>query len=199
MKLGLSKTVHVAMSLLFLSSTSGCSFIFVKTPPSDPPPHGGVTSRVAPADCTTSRLAPGFDTAFATLQLVRTGMAAAASDNVYNDPNQPLSREADIALGVTFATLFLSSAIYGFVSTSRCSRLQHGEDYDPPSAAEPRETWGASVRETRPEPRPAASAEPEAEPEPESEPEESSPTPPTPGPDQPVGPEQSPSHLESAE
>jgi hypothetical protein len=202
MNIGLCKTAHAVMSLLLLSSSSGCSFIFVKTPPSDPPPRGGVTSRVAPADCTSSRLAPGFDTAFGALQMVRTGMAATASDSVYDNPNAPLSREADIALGASFMALFVGSAIYGFVNTSRCSRLQRGDDYDEPLASESRETWGASTQEARPA-RPAPPPAPPSEPEPEPEPEpaaaaENGLTPPGPTPDQAADPEQSPSHFESA-
>ena len=136
----------IAAISALLASTSGCSFIFVKTPSTE----GRVVSSVRARNCTSSKLAPGFDTAFGTLELVRTSMAAAADDSVYANPNQPLSRGADIALGASFTALFVGSAIYGFVNTSRCSRLQSGGDADEPTPREPAETWGANAQETAP-------------------------------------------------
>src|SRR3954464_7520626 len=103
-----------------LISTPGCSFIFV-TPPSSSA-DGNVASTSPAGECTTSRLAPGLDSAFGALEVVRTGVALAADDSVYSDPKQPLSRGADIALGLGLTALFVGSAIYGFANTSRCSR-----------------------------------------------------------------------------
>ncbi|MDF3065863.1 MAG: hypothetical protein K0R38_1464 [Polyangiaceae bacterium] len=61
--------------------------------------------------------------------------------------------------------LFVSSAIYGFVNTSSCSRLKNGDDYDPQSPPESPETWSASTPETRPaEPLPAVAPQPEPAP-----------------------------------
>ncbi len=136
------------MSLLLISSGTGCSLIFVKTPAND----GNVSSRLSGGNCTSSRVAPALDTTFATLQLVRTGLAASASDSVYDNPKAPLSREADIALGAGFMALFTGSAIYGFVNTSRCSRLKRGGDGDQPSAPDPAETWATTTPVTRPVP-----------------------------------------------
>ncbi|MES1186067.1 MAG: hypothetical protein ABUL60_19805 [Myxococcales bacterium] len=146
------------MSLLLLSSTSGCSFIFVRTPPND----GRIATRVRSGDCTSSKLAPGFDTAFGALELVRTGMAASASNSVYDRPDAPLSREADIALGASFTALFLGSAIYGFINTSRCSRLQQGDEQDQEDASAPPSRWGTATPRATPvaEPPPAAAAPP---------------------------------------
>ena len=147
-----------------LATTPGCSFLFVKTPPDD----GGsiVQQRARAGDCTSSKIAPGFDTAFGTLQVIRTGMAAAAPDSVYEDPNQPLSRGADIALGVGFAALFISSAVYGFSNTSRCSKLNADSDSEAATPEEPAEKWGPAA--------PAIAASPEtppvAEPSPTTEP-----------------------------
>jgi len=158
MKQTQSKIARAAVSLLLLSSSSGCSFIFVRTPPND----GRIATRVRSGDCTSSKLAPGFDTAFGALELVRTGMAASASNSVYDRPDAPLSREADIALGASFTALFLGSAIYGFVNTSRCSRLQQGDDQDPEDASAPPSRWGTATPKARPvaEPPPAAAAPP---------------------------------------
>ena len=105
--------------LAFMSS--GCSLLFVKGPPD------ASSSEIISgpgAECTSSKLAPGFDTAFAGLEIVRTGLAASADDSVYQNPNQLLSREADVGLGIGFAALFLGSAIYGFATTERCTKLQ---------------------------------------------------------------------------
>lgn len=180
MKQRASKLARAAASLLLLSSTSGCSFIFVRPPPSD----GRLTARVGAKDCTSSKLAPGFDTAFGALELVRTGMAAGADDSVYENPNAPLSREADIALGVGFTALFVSSAIYGFVNTSRCSRIQHGDDHAPESLPEPPETWGANAQQARPVAAPPPLAAPP--------PPVSSPPPPAPASEPPSDPGPSP-------
>jgi hypothetical protein len=170
----MQQKLHVLTSAIaivtLLATSSGCSFIFVKTPPAD-----GRIVKARAGDCTSSRLAPGFDTAFGTLQLVRTAMAAAAPDRVYEDPNQPLSRGADIGLGVGFAALFVGSAVYGFVNTSRCSRLRANLDSDTSTSEEPAEKWQptASASPSTPvdpaptaAPAPASMTEPAAVPEP---------------------------------
>jgi hypothetical protein len=107
-----------ALTLAFASS--GCSLIFVKPPPRAPlrPVDG------SPTACTSSKLAPVLDTLGAGLEGVRIAYAATAPDSVYADPKQPLSRAADIGLGVGFAALFVGSAIYGYGNTARCARLK---------------------------------------------------------------------------
>lgn len=184
-----SRLLRAAVSLLLLSSASGCSLIFVRTPPSD----GRITARVRSGDCTTSRLAPGFDTTFAALQLLRTGLAATAPDRIYEDPKAPLSREADIALGVGFMALFAGSAIYGFVNTSRCSRMQRGDEHEGESPADPPERWEASTPATRPPP-PAPPVTPPVVAE--SPAASSSPPPPPPAPEPPSEPAPPPSASE---
>lgn len=163
-----------------LATSSGCSYIFVDTPPAD-----GRIVKAQAGNCTSSRLAPGFDTAFGTLQLVRTAMAAAAPDSVYEDPNQPLSRGADIGLGVGFAALFFSSAVYGFVNTSRCSRLKANVDSEASTSEQPAEKWEPTARV--PPSTPVDSA-PAAEPEPTGTtvPEPASTTVPEPAPESPA-------------
>lgn len=153
-----SPLLRAAVSLLLLSTTAGCSFIFVRTPPND----GRISSRVRSGDCTSSKLAPGFDTAFGALQLVRTGMAAGAADSVYERPGAPLSREADIALGASFTALFVGSAIYGFINTSQCSRLQHDDGEAQEDAPEPPSRWSTDA----PRASPAAAQSPPAAPQP---------------------------------
>lgn len=103
--------------------SSGCSLLFVKAPPAAVPQLDAAPTE----DCTSSRAAPILDTIFAGLEAARTGVALAVDDSVYDSPNQPLSRGADVALGVGFTALFLGSAIYGYLTTARCDRAQRGE------------------------------------------------------------------------
>jgi hypothetical protein len=97
---------------------AGCSVLFTTSPPSDAErlPAG------APIECTTTKAAPIVDSVLAGLQVARVGLAAAADDSVYRDA--PISREADIGIGVAMATLFLSSAVYGYSVTGRCADLK---------------------------------------------------------------------------
>lgn len=146
----------VALSLA-LSST-GCSFLFV-TPPSSPEPG---TISTGGEKCTTSKVAPVLDTIFTGLEAARIVYAAAAPDSVYSDPKQPLSRGADIALGVGFAALFLGSAVYGYVNTAKCSELRkpgaatvHREadrDNDWSKPPEATEKWGGDQSAAPPAP-----------------------------------------------
>lgn len=147
----LARAVAVAALLV---STPGCSFIFVRPPSSG---DGRIASTSRGGDCTSSRLAPGFDTALGALEVVRTGMAVAADDSVYSDPKQPLSRGADIGLGLGFTALFVGSAIYGFVNTGRCSSQHSGGDAHDPGLDERQETWGDNAQD-RSSSRPATPA-----------------------------------------
>ena len=45
--------------------------------------------------------------------------------------NNATNKDAAVVLGVSFAALWLSSAIYGFYETSRCSELVSEEARDP--------------------------------------------------------------------
>jgi hypothetical protein len=111
-----SRRVLATTLAVLLFSTSGCSLIFVKPPSS--------TGHVAGPrrECTSSKLAPVLDTLFTGAQVARTAFAVGADDSVYDDPAQPLSRGADVGLGLGFTALFLGSAIYGYVNTSKCSK-----------------------------------------------------------------------------
>jgi hypothetical protein len=163
--------------LLALPAVTGCSFLFVTPPPSS----GGYPIAARPGRCTSSKLAPAVDTVFGSLEVLRTGLAASADDDVYKDA--AISREADIGLGLAFTTLFLSSAIYGFYETSACADRKAGHYVEPdsddnqvdaddsftpehpspraPSAPEPRPgaratpTSPAPARTTAPEPAPS--------------------------------------------
>ncbi len=158
MKRNFSQLTRAAVCLLLVGSGSGCSFTFVKTPATD----GRISSRLAGGDCTSSQLAPVLDTVFTGLQVARVGMAATARSSAYKDA--PISRGADIALGAGFIALFASSAVYGFVSTSKCSRLQKAADED--IAPDPVDTWSGRARATRPTPASSPSPRPSVTPPP---------------------------------
>ncbi|HWA75638.1 MAG TPA: hypothetical protein VG937_25055 [Polyangiaceae bacterium] len=111
---------------------------------------------------------PILDTLLTGFEVVRTGLAIGADSSTYSDPNQPLSREADIALGVGFTALFLGSAIYGYSATARCDQGPRGEavqaaapDTDPPERWSGPDT-GQSAAKSGAAVRPAASAAPAA-------------------------------------
>jgi hypothetical protein len=69
--------------------------------------------------CTSSKVAPIIDSVLAGYELVRITAAVAASDDAYDD--LPISRGADIGLGLGFLALFGASAAYGYVVTAECS------------------------------------------------------------------------------
>ena len=96
----------------------GCSLIFVERPPAKHVESAHLT-------CTTGQALPILDTVFAGLEVARTVYAATADQSVYD--KFPISRGADIALGVGFAALFAASAGYGYVHTSMCVQL-HGSE-----------------------------------------------------------------------
>ena len=99
---------------------SSCSFVFVERPP--PARH---MASPRPGACTSSKLAPVADTILAGWQVVRIGVAASAHDSVYRQG--PISREADVALGVAYAGLFAASAVYGYTATTTCAELKERE------------------------------------------------------------------------
>lgn len=156
-----ARRLYGALLMAASFSSTGCSFIFVRPAPND----GRIVRHNRAARCTSSAL----DGTFAALQLARTALAASADDSVYTDPKQPLSRGADIALGVGFTALFLSSAIYGGVKTSECSRIKQSID-DSPKEESPRPAtewgaateWGPTTRGYLPQPAAAAAAAPPA-------------------------------------
>lgn len=138
---------------MLVSMLCGCSLIFV-TPPPDRPPREGTPPD---AECTTSNAAPIIDTGVAGFELIRTVLAIGAEDSDYNDA--PISRGADIALGLGFAALFGGSAAYGFDRTAACSDRapQLGE-----KAADEadRRTYQVAMRSPRARPKKRVEAEP---------------------------------------
>jgi hypothetical protein len=97
------------VSLLTSMSPLGCSLLFVRPLQSD---YGTRDT----ARCTTDRLAPIVDTIFTATNLASV-VYVAGENNVTN-------KGTAITLGVVDATLWLSSAIYGYSKTSECLEAQ---------------------------------------------------------------------------
>lgn len=131
----------LACALIGACALQGCSFLFVHGPPANHP-------QLDSFDCTTSNVVPVIDGAVAGFETVRTIVAVAADDSVYD--NYPLSRGADIGIGVALTGLFVGSAIYGATKTGRCS--------DAKAALERRRAAARSAEPYVPAYRPAASA-----------------------------------------
>ena len=98
----------------------GCSFTFMTSAPADAA-RGQARPHV---DCTTSYAAPIVDSVLATYELVGVGYAATRDDTDY--ARYPITRKTDMALGAGFAALFISSAVYGYVSAAHCRRVKRG-------------------------------------------------------------------------
>lgn len=131
-----NRLLGAALISSLLGGLPGCSFLFTTAPkgPASVPEQ----AQYAPQECTTSKAAPIVDTAIATFQAVRTGLALAADDSVYE--NAPISRGTDVAFGLGFLALFGASAIYGFYVTGECSKLHHhGASIAPPQRHEEEE------------------------------------------------------------
>jgi hypothetical protein len=143
--------------------TCGCSFVFVSGPPDHPeklPPQ-------MPLDCTTSRAAPILDGVFAGYETFRTTYALTRKESEYRD--FPISRGADIGIGIGLTALFVVSMAYGFTATNDCedaidARLRRGppEGLPPPSIAPGRVPFAAPPSAPVPTPPPAQQVQPPA-------------------------------------
>jgi hypothetical protein len=94
---------------LMLALGGGCSFIFVRRPPSMHEP--GI-----PLTCTTSHTAPTIDT------MLAVGTGAGASLSALNDPSQRGWTNA--LFGGAWVGALAASAIYGYVETNSCRAAQ---------------------------------------------------------------------------
>jgi hypothetical protein len=160
-------SVVVALGL----ASSGCSFCFV-TPP--PVRHSQPVARPE-ADCSTSVAAPVIDGLITGYQVFRTGYAFQASDSDYR--GAPISRGADIGIGLGMTALFLASTIYGGVNVAHCKRLKNG-----PPDKDHTNDWHLDQGAPEPwqSPRPAAPAAPNERPAPAQTQADGQPPPPPP-------------------
>ena len=125
-----------AFALLLLPPLSGCSLLFVESPP---PSHH---QRLRYFDCTSSRLAPIVDTVVATSYgLTGVAMAAYAADDEVRGDAVPM-----VLLPLGVAALFGVSAAHGFSTTSDCedakARFASEVLSTPPPKAPPSATCG---------------------------------------------------------
>jgi hypothetical protein len=140
----------------------GCSFLFTTAPKRAESPTEFVSNK-----CTTSKVAPIVDTLIGGYQSVRTVYAVTADKSVYEDA--PISREADIAIGLGLFTLFTASAIYGYYITGQCSarrdraviverpkadEQESGDPNDgpPPARPAPQQQWNRQPPPAAPNP-----------------------------------------------
>ena len=135
------------------SGAGGCSALFVSGPPAGY--ERGYVSR-SELSCTTSPVAPLIDTLVTGFEVYRTIGAVSHSEADY--AHLPISRGADIALGLTFVTTFAISAGYGFSTISRCKQAM---DIDQPSPAQFRPHFSSMAPPTY-QPPAAAGAPPAA-------------------------------------
>lgn len=142
-------------AVLAAGLTCGCSFVFVSGPPEHPekvPPNQHI-------DCTSGKAAPIVDTVIAGYQVFRTGYALAQKDSDY--ARFPISRPADIGIGIALSVLFIASAGYGFATTDECDDAEKMHDkaireqWTAPRTAPPQ--WAPPARRPSrsPEDRPA--------------------------------------------
>jgi hypothetical protein len=96
----------------------GCSFMLSSGPPS----HTDLSAADEPIKCSSSKLPPIVDTLLGVGELGRIALAAATNEREYRD--SPISKEADILLGVAFASLFIASAVYGYTVTGNCDEAK---------------------------------------------------------------------------
>jgi hypothetical protein len=103
---------RIALAILALSSTAGCSWIFVQPLP---PEHGYDYQ-----PCTSSRVAPVIDTLFAITNVV-SALYVGTRDNVTN-------KGTSVTLGISVATLWALSAGYGYSHTAECDEAHEFDE-----------------------------------------------------------------------
>ena len=83
--------------------------------PGSPRPH---------VDCTSSYVLPILDSAAAAYELLGVAYVSTLDESRFR--KYPISKQADMAVGGAFAAGFVGSAIYGYVTASRCRRVKLG-------------------------------------------------------------------------
>ena len=106
--------VAVAAVAVLSGFLPGCSFMFVKPPPSP-------EERSPIVRCTSSSALPAVDIIVAMLQMMRTMIAVSATDADY--AKSAIPREGDIFIGAGLSAVFLSSAVVGLAETKKCREL----------------------------------------------------------------------------
>lgn len=152
-------TIMGSLCLVVGFLSSGCSMLFVESTP----PNASKLPRSEPLECTTSQVAPTVDLVMTGLQVLRTAYAASQSDGAYR--SVPISRGADIGLGIGLTAAYGASMIYGYSETRDCRqakdararrrrREEQRKKREAPAAApafsEPRWKWTPPPRQPAP-------------------------------------------------
>jgi len=124
-----------ALAVTLTGPVMGCSVLFVNAPP---PP----ANRPRVVECTSSNVAPIIDSLIAGWQVLRIGLALAASDADYTGNRLNFTRGQDIALGAGLLTIFGISATWGFFQTAECREAlnDNAQPMSPPRARPPQQT-----------------------------------------------------------
>jgi len=162
----------IALGLVVTLSTSGCSWIFVE-------PLRPNDSRGPYVTCTTNRAAPVIDTIF-TLTNVGSAIYVAGQDNVAN-------KGTAVTLGLSVATLWLLSAVYGYTKTSECEEAIGG-DRPPSRYPPPAPIRRPATAQPPPQPLPPPTVAPAPAPAPTQQPDGSFVTPAAPAGTPPAAP-----------
>ena len=119
--------VRTVASLGLFALNTGCSFFFVRTPPSDV--SDVEATRIAP-DCTSSSTLPALDVGGAVASGLNVAIVGSA-DRYTEEQKQIL-----VPLHVAYGALYAISAVYGFHQTGKCRELKekferHGAEWKP--------------------------------------------------------------------
>ncbi len=133
MRSGLGRrAVAICCCGLLLVMAPGCSFVFVRGAPSEPPMDPVPTARL---ECTESAVAPAVDTVLGVMSAVGAMIGIAGYAQGCDPPPKPgqweilgrcwdrnMSGGIALAAGIP-ALVLLGSAVYGYVKTSRCRQV----------------------------------------------------------------------------
>jgi hypothetical protein len=101
--------MRTVVGLVVVCLSMGCSFIFVRPPPTD---H----QQLAYFDCVSSDAAPAVDVTNAVVEGLLAGIASVDNPDTYENERNPGLAAGFGIVGVVYA----ASAVYGFVNTSKC-------------------------------------------------------------------------------
>ena len=107
----LATTLVVAFALGSPAVIGGCSFVAVQSPRKDD------RGRLEAGDCTKSRVAPALDGIFLVVSLAGAAALSGQKETGYGATN---NHDGVLIAGVTLATLFAVSALYGVSAVGNC-------------------------------------------------------------------------------
>jgi hypothetical protein len=119
-----ARTGPLLMVALVAAMCSGCSFVFMRAPPSTPLPRPAQsTVSGADVDCTSTRLPPVLDTLGAVVTGAITVLVAICpGDPDYEGEEPPPTSNWQLAAAAVGTVAYVVSAAYGFSTAERCDR-----------------------------------------------------------------------------